>query len=764
MTALRELAQEGQMHPKSAAALDAASELAPQRATRKLLLPAILLTVAFCIGMYARGIWFWAGVGMAVAVEIYLVLIIFFATRNLVDFNAAIPGNLYPDFSFTYQSADEILARFLDAKEKYEALALKSKPVKAPRVRVETIRQEPKDEILIAAEREVDEALSGPQTKFQSLNASRRGSAALAAVALSAAIIPAMTTLAHGGGWLLRLGALGVLGMAAAMMSGGVNKTGPPALGLSQRPDVLSLPAQLLPENDPNWDNSKTAKLEALAEILELYPDYQIYFLARDAEYLHDLARVLLEDSADAKRVHVVNVSRANMRDAHVLDYLKQEGLDAQKLAQGQKALFVDTGFSGTISRVVDEQLPAEAKGRIKTKLLASGGEHPSTRVFLQALNPEASVLLPGAMHGTVSNYEHTQKYTRRSSFFELLEGLWRPMEPADPERRDVGDPRTPQDKEKALALMRDLLYFGRQESVKQRFNARRALWRSHVSMRDKDESIKSWREFLAQGEPLAEAMARDFVEFSQVGGGGLVLSLEDLGLPVVAGAVKWQSNKEQLVLKHPQWKSIIEDPETHIAALIDKGDWQTLGNIVDAVEDSWFMRDVFNVIHNRGPGSPRLLALAKAVIKKGWALEYIIQKVLHEKWSDHPEVIREIMKLEGNGFNDPAGDVARYVLSEPHWHRKHPQLVADLIKTSAYVDSLLVQAMPVEFWGEHPEMLKTIIKKNSSYTFEKLIWEMSYVNAGRWAALPGVIDLLLEYEQIHGSIASRLLSGRGHV
>src|SRR4051812_44416598 len=59
-----------------------------------------------------------------------------------------------------------------------------------------------------------------------------------------------------------------------------------------ERPDILNVTAQAHPELGADWEKLKRAHIEAVAQLLEMYPDREIYFLARDSELLYDMARL----------------------------------------------------------------------------------------------------------------------------------------------------------------------------------------------------------------------------------------------------------------------------------------------------------------------------------------------------------------------------------------------------------------------------------------------------------------------------------------
>lgn len=199
------------------------------------------------------------------------------------------------------------------------------------------------------------------------------------------------------------------------------------------RPDILSVKGQTHKELGRDWEKLKPAHLEAVAMLFESYPeDQHFYFLARDSELLYDYARLAAKnDPKLLERVHLLNISSGNMRDPHLKDYLKQEGISEETLSAGKKVLFVDTGFSGTIPRVIAEGFSEKGKKQLQTHLMCSSNpEHPSSRVFLFHLNPAVSTIAPDEMLGAMLSFEDMPHYSDRSHGFILDKGRWHPISP----------------------------------------------------------------------------------------------------------------------------------------------------------------------------------------------------------------------------------------------------------------------------------------------------------------------------------------------
>lgn len=179
------------------------------------------------------------------------------------------------------------------------------------------------------------------------------------------------------------------------------------------------------PDLGEEWAALRDGQFAFAVQILQLYPDHEIYFLARDAELLYDAAVLVAENEKDRERLHLINVSRANVGSPHLKNYLQQEGLSEAALASGQKVLLVDTGFHGTLPEAIEYQFSTESRTRISTQFLVSGSlSHPSSRVFLHTLGLDFRAD-PKEYTPIMLSYEYLPSFTHRSSEFQWLEGRW---------------------------------------------------------------------------------------------------------------------------------------------------------------------------------------------------------------------------------------------------------------------------------------------------------------------------------------------------
>lgn len=304
------------------------------------------------------------------------------------------------------------------------------------------------------------------------------------------------------------------------------------------RPDILTLKPKALPKFQKNWSRFKRGQLEAAAMLLEMYPDRELYFFARDMEYLYDVARwATRNEPALSKRIHLLNISRDNRASEHLKDYLSQEGISESALRNGKKILFIDTGFRGTISRIIESHFPLELKKNFKTHfMLSMNSEHPSTRVFLTAIDPAAHRLSPDSMNGSMlEEYEQMPRYMNRSTRFAQINGKWHPVS----DRDAISDGTV--SKPKALQYMEDLILDVEKDASQSLLRQRRSQWRALLQLSRSGDSKKigAGLKNLLESHPenrFIEAMVRDFIDLAQTNhlptSKPISIDIENINLP----------------------------------------------------------------------------------------------------------------------------------------------------------------------------------------------------------------------------------------
>lgn len=116
-----------------------------------------------------------------------------------------------------------------------------------------------------------------------------------------------------------------------------------------ERPQILKTQAQNH-TSVKEWNDASRGHLFFLAQTLTFFPKSDYYFLARDIEYLYDIAQLMAKDDPVLKeRIHLVPVSTAlSQEEKNMIEYLEQEGLKKERL-KGRSALFIDSCCAGSV-------------------------------------------------------------------------------------------------------------------------------------------------------------------------------------------------------------------------------------------------------------------------------------------------------------------------------------------------------------------------------------------------------------------------------
>ncbi len=363
-------------------------------------------------------------------------------------------------------------------------------------------------------------------------------------------------------------------------------KTGGQALAASielysERPEVSRLTPKKHSELGASWKKIRRGLLEMTAMLLEIYPDHEIYFLARDGESQYDLARLL--DPKNPK-LHLVNISSLIMNSELLEEYLAQIGV-VEAIKNGKKILFVDTGFEGRIAKKVQTFFPDKLKSRIQSQLISSyDWRFPSSRVFLSYVGPYYAAGVPShQFKPALLSYEHMAHYTFRSSGFRKINGLLVPIGSDD---RDGKVSRA-----RALAYMEDLAQYSTEPQTIALIQHRRAIWRSlYQAAKAGDLQLeKVIKDMLAGGSDPAEnyfrkAYVKDFLEAWNKN-----LNPKQPFDPERVGLAPFDLIRTNEVLVrslYPEYSKLLDDPEKGIERLIQIKDWKTLELMTDSLRD----------------------------------------------------------------------------------------------------------------------------------------------------------------------------------
>jgi hypothetical protein len=290
------------------------------------------------------------------------------------------------------------------------------------------------------------------------------------------------------------------------------------------------------------WEKSKRGQLRTLAMLIEMYPDYEIYFLDRDARLLGQTGLVISQinqDEALKNRIHFLNVSRENLKDPLLPDYLKQEGISEQSLKKGKKILFVDTGFVGSIPRHIMKLFPKHEEQFRAHMIVAAPNDReyrspfPSTRVFGTEFferYPEQDIL-EGNLD-VVHPYAKLPKSDRRSEFYSKSpKGKIEPQSKVD--SRDYNDGEI--SVEKTRQLEEDLQHFMRESTQQILLDELRGQWRTARKLwqqGDKAALVKELKQWMSTNRPQGLAMALDFMEMNHTNlVGNFTITPDEIGI-----------------------------------------------------------------------------------------------------------------------------------------------------------------------------------------------------------------------------------------
>jgi len=492
------------------------------------------------------------------------------------------------------------------------------------------------------------------------------------------------------------------------------------------RPDIFQA-APNQHDLGKEWQQLKMAQLETLAMVIEMYPDREVYFLARDSELLFDQAKLLLRDNKEQlDRLHLLNVSRANLKSNHLKDYLIQEGISEERILEGKKPLFLDTGFKGTIPRVIGSLFSPEVAEQMETQLLCSDNkEHPSSRSFLSWLNPYAFELHPGRMHGTIISYENIDRYNNRSHDFEKRDGQWRPIStPISSEGKSDGKVS----KERALKFQEDLVNFTQSAEAQSFFEKRRQLWRELFQLGQefpKEKGSQKLRlrlqELVTSNDSHLMSLASDFLDLTKsnrIFSHAINITPEDIGIELQKAMPPGQY-KSALLKKYPEWKDIFSDPENGIRAYFKEGNAYELGRMIDIIDDEEF-----------------IMLFTQELGAKNSELRQQFIDVLLEK---DERYLSALSKFTFSQESAPILEPKILKLISKALERKRPQILIDLSQSS------LSKLNPLKFTEIFRSTLSAAIELNDATLFKASVDQLKHLSVN------GDIQIFLD-QMINGA------------
>lgn len=310
------------------------------------------------------------------------------------------------------------------------------------------------------------------------------------------------------------------------------------------RPDIFTVTPIRHSDLGDFWERLKRGHLESVALFIELYAGFERYYIARDAELLYDLERLLTKNNKEILgKSHLVNISRLNLKDENIWNYLADNGLSEIHFQNGKKALFIDTGYRGTIPKALKQHFQDSFHPQMLTHLLVSRSEdYPSTRVFLTGIDPHTPRLNPSLLHILILPYEHMARYTQRSTAFLKIDDQWEAVSFTDNLPKNQSGKVDPIE---ALKYMEDLSYYAQRPQTQELFHQKRALWKKARDLftgGKKESLVKFFKQILKENpyDPFTESLVRDFIEVVERNGSQfgtshpLSIKAAELGLPEI--------------------------------------------------------------------------------------------------------------------------------------------------------------------------------------------------------------------------------------
>lgn len=326
----------------------------------------------------------------------------------------------------------------------------------------------------------------------------------------------------------------------------------------SAGPDILNVEPKKH-EFGKVWEMSKSGQLKTLAMLIEMYPDHDLYFLDRDARLLGQTGLLIGEIEKDPSlksRIHFLNVSRKNIKDPLLNEYLKQEGISTDSLAQGKKVLFIDTGFIGSLPRHMISLFPKH-KDQFNVHMIVAAADDredrnpfPSTRVF----GTEFSETYPNqdifdSYIDVVHQYARLPKSDLRSDYYvKDPNGKIIPeshLGSRDQNDGEINPIKTRQYEEDLSFYMRDSNHRLLLDKLRREWRTAHSLWKQGK----KNDLINELKRWVTAKGPQGLAMAMDFIEMNHTTRvGDFTLTPQDVGI----NPQEFNYNEEKLIKSKP--------------------------------------------------------------------------------------------------------------------------------------------------------------------------------------------------------------------
>ncbi len=392
----------------------------------------------------------------------------------------------------------------------------------------------------------------------------------------------------------------------------------------SVRPHILDVDP-LAHDLLPSWERTKRATVDTVAFLLEVYPDHELCFLARDGELFYDAAVLASAGSPrDRARLHLLNVSTVSKGSPSLARYLRQQGV-FRSLREGKKLVFIDTGFSGSIPMFIRNLVPQSQRSQISSHMLVSHNEQiPSLRVYGSAMNPKLVSATPFMLGSGLVPIELRAKYTKPVIGYERIAGVWQPVSDRVTPSDEYVSGDTSVSRARARAYMEDLSAYFRGPENAARLADRRAFVKRLVMLAHEAPKTLAaeLREVMKQAgeDPFPESVARDFVDTQRTnrvfGLKRNKLDLKMFGLTDWVEGSATETTIAELAARHSRWAPILRRPKQAITSLAKQGKLDELGAVLAEATSTPYLLEVTTAL-GALPWTPTLERLAYILLDK---------------------------------------------------------------------------------------------------------------------------------------------------
>jgi hypothetical protein len=371
-------------------------------------------------------------------------------------------------------------------------------------------------------------------------------------------------------------------------------------------------------ELGPRWQEFKKAMTVSLANLLEFYPDSEIVFLARDAEFFYELALAL---GVSPEKIKLINVSRKSQAAPNLFEYLTEQGLGVERLRKNPnlKIVFFDSGWRGLLQQAIIDLYPEDLQDRFKSDFLFSSNPSiASTRTFLRGFVGEDTEMLtkqrPSIKWRMAVEFENLAHLTATATHYKRnAAGALDAYSESNPNPEQVRN---------AMELLASLREWGKRKQTQNEFNLQRKRLRNLFNILEDSKTLDNGvvsfeNDSFRFGDPAIQTKSvHSDIEKAFIYGDDFLLedTLADLAERLPKGSTKAKEKLEALrrqvspsyfgegdvydqsqqeksaqqikntnIQRYPDFAKYIRDPHSEILPLLKARDFSVLKKMLEA-------------------------------------------------------------------------------------------------------------------------------------------------------------------------------------